>query len=685
MLSDLDPTERVRLSRAMRATLVLNAFHHRKNGAFDSIDPMSAMTLEGLGLIKRSEDESSPEELTALLTADEHERRLTDVPGPMLFFRQDKGSGSVVEVAGLLASPHPEVRLAAVRYFDALPEGCLAKRTRRAFAEARQPIASSKRVHWFPAAKNAFDILRQDLYLTFAGFNQCYQFGYDPGVQQYLTRLLRPDAILLGSVELEVWDPAEAQASACAAVEKVAGGDTFETSLSNYYRAFGHLPLTGPLGAGIVARAWMKRDPQAELWTRLWGWADQQDSPLPRYHVTSACLGLPEIVPPGLEATLWGEVAEIVRGDLEAPVETRWSEAWSIREEVAKHYNAHLSCLTPGFSSGRIVGMAWWLTERFCELLPDSPSILRHIRETTVKSEYERSRLINQLTRPPVIRSGLRYLTQFASGLWSTAILGEVGGACALFDKAWPVPSDRNRLEKAVVRVLVQAYPPPGEHPEQPIFGFDRPVQPVADILTAEAAPTEPDTRRAIAEFGKLSAAFSSEGALPQLIDALEKQDHDNHVRLAHAVRMLATTKPKMANELWELLGPTGRWKTVLAKCSEPALAHLFEALTELSVQDGEPWRHAVSQWFASSAEQEQSPERRHALFALTLFSCIHAGTVGAVSRLMHGNLRSAFIEFAAPWRKQLLAALPAAPPWAASRIRSVIPFLSADALPSGD
>lgn len=683
MLSELDATERDRVTKVMRTLLVSNALHHLEGGSFGPGGAFSALALERYGLISTSGPKASSTDLAAVLTTPDHARRITHAPGPLLFLMEDASRRSVLYPSDLLASRDPELRLGAAQYFDQLPEGVIARRTRRVLIDTRQELASSDDSRWIPAGRTANQLLRNDIYLGLAGFNQSYELGYKTGVDEYLTALLRPDAALLASIELDVWDPIDELDVAEKNVSRAAEADTLDQVMNDYYRNFGHLPLTGSLGAAAVVSAWIARGAERDLWSELWAWADKRKSPVPRYHAAAACLANPGIVPKGLEAALWGEVAEVVRGTLTPPKETRWAEAWQLREELAHHLGQHLPCVTPGFPSERVFGIAWWLAERITEALPASPGILREIRLSTIADQSNRSSYISTLTHPPVGRSGLRYLTLHTGRVWSTAMVCELAHSSWLSDRCQPVPDDRLRIEDAALRTLVQAFPPPnGNTP--PVFGFDHSIEPLISAWIGSAAGEE-DKRTGFNELLRVGHLLSATDGLTQMIEALVSEDARAHLRLAHALRMRAYTIGSTGAALKDTFASSSLWKRLLANSDESVLSHIFEAFIETAVQDGDPWRSTVPHLFASAAEDAATDEHRKTLFTLTLFTCLGTGAVGALDRLMHGDRRSEFVPFAAQWRDQFLSVLSDAPPWAGGRIRAALPALNVDELPAED
>src|SRR5438128_5490874 len=370
MPSDIEPVDRERLIQLMRINIVRNALYHRDDKPFEYIDPFSAAIFEKCGILKNTEppadkDDKTPgvHDLAAIMSDPNDARRVPAPPGPLFFVRTDPKNVYVLSPIQLLADREPDLRLAALRFFHELPDGLLAIVSRQQLEEARLHVGSSAWAQWFPAVKGLADLLHSDMYLTFAGFHQSYTAGYDEGISDFLQNALRPDTRMLTTVHLARWNPSKERGDWAKAVRQTAESSSLTELLRAYYRDFAHLPLTGELGLGQVIRLWKEKHSNGDCWPTLWAWADEHNSPLPRYHVCAALLANPELVPAGAEDTLWSEIANIVELDSDPPQQGRWTEAWQIRDDTTAHFGSYLECLIPGLPSEQVMGMALWLTE----------------------------------------------------------------------------------------------------------------------------------------------------------------------------------------------------------------------------------------------------------------------------------------------------------------------------------
>jgi hypothetical protein len=680
MLSDnLEPGVREQVADLLRAKMVKNALHHRGEEPYRSIDPFSAAILESRGLLMVTDEASPSDDMRAVLEGADVQSRTPAPPGPYVFLR-DGDRGSVIDPAELLADQVADRRLAALGYLAGLPDGVLARRSRRLIEEARPRISSDDRTEWFSAAKGVYDLLRADIYLTLAGFRQCYKVGYLQGVNEFLPKLLRPDSALLSSIDLDCWNPSAEYELAENVVSRLTSARSLDEALGDYYRQFGHLPLCGSLSLGRVVRSWAEDYPGEDFWNTVWGWADECQSPVARYHACTAFLANPGLVPSGAEDFLWGEVGDAINAYPEGAARSRWVEAWAVRDDLALHFGNYLECLLPELPGERLMVTAWWMAERICEALPPSPGLLMKIRETTFAGELERSGFMNHLTHPPVGPSSLRYMTRLVRRVWSASALCELGEARWLFDRGLPPPDVGRGLDESLVELFVLGYPRAVTSAPRPVYGFERSLGPAATAWT-KATEQQEGERVDLTEALRLADESSSLAALPGLVARLADESPEDDLRAAHFLRQMAHFDPAVGETLWRLFNENECWRAVLANTGRDALGVLFEALTELQVQREGEWRTSLAHMCATAADKAEDDERRHLLVGITLFASIHAGSVSAIDRLMHGPQRAGFAKFAARWRDRILPALRHFTPWAAGRARAVLPSLTLDEL----
>jgi hypothetical protein len=691
MRSDVDAANPQRLTETMRRLLMHNALHHRGDAIFDSLSPMNAAALEAVGVLSISKESQKLDELRDILTSRDHPKRVPAPAGPFVFIRSTEEDDTIAAMApaALLAEAAADLRVAALQYFQELPTGYIASRTRLQLEQARDQIRSDAREQWLPAAQGVYDLLHNDLYLTIAGFRQGYELNYPEEVEEYLPRILRPDAPLLASVEVAYWNPSGSREEIEKAVRNLSAAPSLTEAIAGYYREFGHIPLAGSLSMGELLRLWLLSQPKNGTWDLLWKWADSQTSPLPRYHVCCALLANLDLVPMGSEQVLWSEIADIVGTGREPGGEPESREAWRLREDFAAHFGAYLECLVPGLPSEQVMVMTWWLTERLCEVFPASPGLLKKIRESTAANEQKRSGFINNLTHPPVEPSTFRYLTQVHHKSWTAATVAELAKAGPLAERAQPEKARGLRLEEAILTCLIRGLPAVEARVVNPIYSFDQPLAPTVEMWKS-LRDFEQEKRAEMSALCESARWFSAESSLDQIVERLAKEDGDDNAgvenaRAAEALKLRAYTDAGSGKTLWTLLESKSRWAGILRKSDDRVVSPFFEALIELSVRDGDPWRAAVPHMIAATAEKEQDAERRQVFFGLVLFASLSLGTTSAVDRLMHDSLRQEFSVFSSRWRDTLKSTLAAAPPWAAARIRSVLPHLVLDPLPGSD
>jgi len=323
---------------------------------------------------------------------------------------------------------------------------------------------------------------------------------------------------------------------------------------------------------------------------------------------------------------------------------------------------------------------AWWMTERISELLPPSPGLLGKIRKTTFAGELARSGFMNRLTHPPVHPSSLRYMTRLMGGVWSASALCELSEAKWLFGRGRPPSDVSNAIDESLMEGFAVGYPRAVTPTPRPVYGFERSLETVAIAwanATAQQDGEPVDPREAL----RLADEMSSLTALPGLVADLANESPEDDNRAAHFLCQMAHFDSAAGGSFWKIFNENERWRPVLENADADALGTLFEALTELQVQREGEWRTNLAHMCAVAAGEAANERRRQLLFGITLFASIHAGSVSAIDRLLHGPQRVEFAKFASKWHDQILPALRHLTPWAASRVRAVLPSLTLDEL----
>jgi hypothetical protein len=683
MSSRRNSAQRKRVRRQMQKLLASSAFYEWDTGPFTLASAFNATELTDLGILSRTGPTPTSEELIRVLSIPQVPGQRNQFGGPLLCAKVEGGKDIVMQVRDCLARKEPEVRKAVAKYFSALPEREIAPRTRSTIRDCQDDIASSKLSTWKATGQKIDALLRNDIYLTLSGFATCYRAGFEPGLNEFFARLIRPDSALLASVELTAWDPSNEPQDYEKCVAECSKAENIREALEQFYQECGHLPLSGMLGARAVVHGWLTKASSLDLWTDIWAWADGHASPIARYHACCICLGIPSIVPEGLEEILWSEITEMTRGGILQPNESRWEEAWLIREEMAQHLGNHMLCVAPGVPGDRAFGLALWLTERICEIIPPSSGVLKEFREVAIDEEREQSQFIAQLTNPPHERSGLAYLSDQTGRLWSTAMVGEMADAVNRGVGFKPHESDRRRLYAAATSVLLQSYPPPTGN-GRISYGFDHPIVPLVDALSSDKSLDAEHKTGDIGEALKMSIALNQANVVAEVLAVLPASDAPIQRHITRAIHSRACTVETTGTELSAALNSRDTARGAFAQKDGAVLSHLYAAMKETAVRDGDPWRSIAPHVIAHTAEEVSDSEQRAILFRMVIGMCIGTGTVSAIDRLMCGSYREEFIPVASAWCEQLRSLATVAPPWAAGRIRAVLPSLFASEL-TGD
>jgi hypothetical protein len=142
----------------------------------------------------------------------------------------------------------------------------------------------------------------------------------------------------------------------------------------------------------------------------------------------------------------------------------------------------------------------------------------------------------------------------------------------------------------------------------------------------------------------------------------------------AHLMRVLAFHREAPAEEFWKLLA-NAEWRGKLFLRSDPAaLFLLLDAMSEIEVVKGDPWRsHGPHFWALACEAASNDAERQMFLFVVTLCCSIQTDSVSAIERLLLGQFGKTHRDDIEGWRTQLEALQDAAPDWIAARLGAIL------------
>lgn len=638
--------------------------------------------LRNWGLIAVKGGSRETVDLLDVLVNSKNSKRVAGPQGPFMLLQQEGRRLLVISPVDLLGDADQNIRVNAVRFFQLLPEMCMSLSTKGVIDKFLEKIASDSPDVWIPSARKIYSLIKSDVLLAIAAVKQCYFFGIKDVIDECLEKIIRPNVDMIESLCELVYDPFEGGAAKGLLDGMVDSRIQVSDIVRNYCYFFGNMPLTGEFSLGAVLRKWVNGRAGVDVWKMVWEWTDNQSSPLSRYHVCAAFLENPELVPQGSEVVLWREIASIVN-DFQptSGQDPRKQESWLLRQILALHFVYYVECLVPGLRGDRIIGIAWWLTERVCEALPESLEVIGKVRLDLEKSEMKMSRFVNNITHPFISRAGYSKSADIVFQIWAVSIITELGKAEWLFERKKPSVKNRAQIrDRIMVSIFDCNVYSPSEMVEY-IYSFNAPISGVVKSWRKHNIERNVDYVDRMDEIVENGIMLASNEALEDFVSILGVQKDDLHLRAARALRHKIYSDSKIAGPLFDLLERNGALEKILKCVNEECLYILLDAFVVLAVRDGGSWRESVPHFFALSGECSSDLGRKKIFFNLTIYASIALGTTSALNRLMHGCARSEFALFCKQWHGKLKSALNIAAPWAVSRIRAALPSLVPDKL----
>ncbi len=455
--------DREKLILAAHARITQNALHH-----LVSLDPRTATLLDGTGLVQVTNLASRVSDLELAVLGDRAcSNRVHLPPGPLVSYWPDKPSErSVLDVRDGLLLKDERGRTAALEHFlrlTGLTRAVLAPATEASLLRASLLVRSQDPALWRPAALGLYDSLADDFFLSLAGFVQCRTMGYQEGANAFATTLLRPSLRMVDSIPLAVRVPGMERDQVVRVIERcrdASGG--IDEACGAYYAQLGHLPLDHTLGIGRVVEHWTDNLAGGEVWDQVWEWADETRSPIARYHACLLFLESPGLIREDRQLAFRDEILEVIDGMSGGRKESRWSVAWRVRCDLARHYAYYFECQAPGLESERVANLAWWLADRVGTEFGQDSEYLGRVHSQVVLPALNLSSHAWELLRPGLQPSALRFATFHLPSCWSLSLLCEIGQFPGRISPQELMGDRGEELRRSIITGTLGSFPPPG-------------------------------------------------------------------------------------------------------------------------------------------------------------------------------------------------------------------------------
>lgn len=622
------------------------------------------------------------EDTLAILQDKKHSNRIPVLDGPLLFHRKqgDKPVNLAINVSDLFFSENIKLRKAALAHFEEMITNgscLLTPKSETIIKQQKDKFLSTTSQEWQQSAITLSDIIKDDWLSNLAAVKQCLAINFQKGVEEHLTRLIRPSISSIDSIIIGVWAATEQVEEIKKSILKcIDNSESFEDALSAYYKRFGHIPLAKELSIIQIVEEWEKRNGKIkDIWTTLWNWADEIKSPLPRYHICYFFINHANLIPQNSYSKLWDEITEIVHMPNNEDSEQQWTQTWRIRCELARHFCHHIEYSLPGTDGERIASQAWWLAEKLSSIFGVSCEELRSIREITFIPEERISSEIWSLSRPLVKPSDLRYATTLIKSMWSLSLQCQLGQNLDSLNPTCMTSESRSKIENSLCGSIISVFPISSKGKDEGIYAFDNTIIPTA-YAWCDKEKNE-DMKEKIQVFIKGASKISKEEEFRAGLKKLVQTHKGDQVLILMTLRYLAYAGNAPLDLMWECISDKD-WLSKLLLKFEPTIVELFfDSLLEIQTRNNDKWQFQLPHFLASVCESVQDAKRRKLLFSLVILSSIVLNSTSAINRILTGSKCSDFKESIDYWKQRIESAKYYAPLWVKAKLRAIMTCLN--------
>ncbi len=667
------PEDMRKVMRGMQIRMRNNALHH-----FNRIGPRTLRVLQDLDLFDDEAEPVGDNVEIAVLRDAKHKRRENLPDGPLTLYitKDEKPKRMVVELSVLLFSETQEVRKTSLQCIERMVTAvpfALTPKTVAILEGSRDALVSDAPAKWRGAAVAIYDALYDDVLVALHGTRQ--SLACEPVIQDslnsYVPKVLHPSVSSLDSISLAVGNPEEDHKSLAKVVsEIVSDTDSLAELCARYYEKLGFLPFAPQYSMAEAVNSWLASKTDVNAWEEVWQWAYAARGPVPRYHACSVFVLHPHLVPENRFPDLWKEIVGIVYESDKAGAEEAGHEDWALRRDLARHYAYHLEARLPDNNGANIVCFAWWFAEQVAELFPDNSESAKFYRESWVKPASELSSQIWLAASAPIQRSFLRYMTFTVSSPWAAGLLSIMGEHLEKLEPRDQAEEIQARFYDAVVSNVIGCLPFPIESPSDPTFALECSM---AETVLKWSKYQPEEHKKALKQLVATSRALGNTEGLCAALRKLNQSSLADQVAVTLALKAKAFTDPKVTEGVWEVISDAEWRESVLASVETQVQGLLIEALSILQVVNREKWFSLLPHYIADLCEKSEDEERRRILFIYVLHTSLASDTVSAVRRLLRGDQKAKFVEFAKEYRDRVEAMRSDYPPWVAGKLRGLI------------
>lgn len=639
----------------------------QKNDIFTSIDP-----------------DEKYEGLLPILANRDHPDRRSIGHGPVFCYLAEKDPpGEIMfSITDVLFAKDISLRKAVLDYLSNLEDGeipILTAKSRGLLKTLGGDLLSDDKQKWRDAAVAVYDALEEDWYCNYAGLQQCLHRGFGPGVEQYLTKVIRPTIRSVESVTPGVWEASKQKGNMKKTLHEIVNGNSDITlALNEYLIRFGHLPLASDLSIVSLIDRWQSEHEKIEkIWDTLWSWADSFKLPLPRYHVCLYFASNPGLVPENKHKDLWHEIAEIVFLPNDEDEKSEWTPFWKMFCDIARHYCCHLETRLPYKNGEIIASQAWWLAFQVCRAFTSGKERVKHLRKETFLPELSNSSRMWHIASPCIQPSSLRHLTLNTQSIFALSLQSALGNTIESLNPQAIDKEDFKKIQNALIGAVLTVYPTAVQSDSEEVYAFDQSPLIMAQKWGAYAG--KDDTQKdMINAFIKGAEKLMKSESLSDLLNKFTDSHSGDQILIATYLRNKVCTEEISLDEIWKVVEDSD-WREAAFRKSHPMILELlFDALNEIQTRYQDKWSYNLPHFYALECEKCEDEERKEYLFSCVINSSLCGSTVSGIQRLLKSEDKHRYQDYVKRWRTQLEENQKWAPEWVKAQIRPVLAVLYA-------
>lgn len=637
----------------------------QKNKIFESLDP-----------------NVSYRHVLPILCNTDHPSRITVCPGPLFFYltQEKPPTANIVNLAELLFATNVDIRKASFDYFYNLEDEeipLLTTKSRSLLKTLADKLFTKDEKEWRDVAVAIYDTLNEDWYFHFAALRQCLQRNFIQGIEEYLTKVIRPSIPSVDSVTIGMWEVSKQKEEILQVIDKIVEeAASIEGALNQYFFRFGHLPFRRDLSIINLIDKWQsKHGGLKDIWAILWNWADSFTIPLPRYHVCMYFVSKPDLVSNDKYTKLWHEIIEVIYMPNSEEEDLEWTQSWRMLCENARHYCYHLETRLPFMNGERIASQAWWLAVQVCKLFSSNREKVKHLRNETFIPELASSSRIWKVASPAIEPSSLRFLTINTNSLFSLSLQAVLGNNLDSLRPSSMDKDDHQKFEHTISGSILGIFPPKIKDDSKKVYVFEDSILLIAKKwlnYIDEGDKNKEMINAFIFGIEKLIASDDFESIVMKFMDS----HSGDQVLIANYLKNMIFTEEFSPDTMWKAINDPN-WRETAFRKSHPFILELiYDALNEIETRYQNKWAYNLPHYYALELEKTVDPEKKKHLFACVIHSSLCGNSVSAIQRLLKGENKHDYQEEVDHWRKRLGEIQKWAPELVKARIRPIFAAL---------